>query len=193
MHDIEPFYRWRNLYTAEEDERSPFYGRVYSEFTFSNRIYNYFIHPQWDDFGSETLYAKILFADYEEGYAILEFIGEWNDCIHNDILSLKQEILNTLTQQGITRFIFIVENVLNFHGDCTDYYEEWLEELNEEQGWVCMLNVRQHVREEMEATQLHHYVHFGELFNELRWRPRKPEFVLFEVERRLHGEWQLLE
>jgi hypothetical protein len=35
MHDIEPYYNWRYLYTAETDERSPFYGREYSEFEFS--------------------------------------------------------------------------------------------------------------------------------------------------------------
>lgn len=41
MHDIEPFYNWRHLYTADEDPRSPFYGREYSEFEFSQTVYNY--------------------------------------------------------------------------------------------------------------------------------------------------------
>ena len=36
MQDIEPFYQWREWYVASEDERSPFYGVVYSEFEFSN-------------------------------------------------------------------------------------------------------------------------------------------------------------
>jgi hypothetical protein len=31
--------------------------------------------------GSETLYLKILYADYEAGYVVIEFIGEWNDAI----------------------------------------------------------------------------------------------------------------
>ena len=65
MHTIEPHYSWRELYTAEEDKNSPFYGREYSEFEFSHSIYNYVIHPQWDFFGSQTLYLKILYADYE--------------------------------------------------------------------------------------------------------------------------------
>ncbi len=26
---------------------------------------------------------KVLFADYEHGYSIIEFIGEWNDALHN--------------------------------------------------------------------------------------------------------------
>ena len=52
---------------------------VNSEFEYSNTVYNYYIHPQWDDIGSGTLYMKELYADYENGFAILEFIGEWND------------------------------------------------------------------------------------------------------------------
>ena len=67
MHEIEPFYNWRHLYVSEEDERSPFYGRIYSEFEFSQTIYNYYIHPQWDEFESRTLYMKVLIADYDEG------------------------------------------------------------------------------------------------------------------------------
>jgi hypothetical protein len=55
MHDIEPYYHWRDRYVAAEDKESPFYGRQYSEFEFSQQIYNYYIHPQWDDFGSPKL------------------------------------------------------------------------------------------------------------------------------------------
>ena len=90
MHDIEPFYNWQHLYIAAEDENSPFYGTEYSEFTFSNTVYNYYIHPQWDNMGSETLYLKIIFVDYDEGFAFIELIGEWNDTINNDIMLLKE-------------------------------------------------------------------------------------------------------
>ena len=86
MQDIEPFFNWRELYIASEDERSPFYEREYSEFVYTNTIYNFYIHPQWDEFGSNTLYMKVLFADYEQHFAVIEFIGEWNDCLHNDIM-----------------------------------------------------------------------------------------------------------
>ena len=125
MHDIEPFFKWRDHYKASEDDLSPFYGRQHSEFTFSNKIYNYFIHPQWDEFGSSTLYTKLLFANYDEGYAILELIGEWNDTIHNDIMYIKQNIADLLLENGITKFIFACDNVLNFHGSDDDYYQEW--------------------------------------------------------------------
>jgi hypothetical protein len=112
MHQIEPFFNWRHLYTAEEDPKSPFYGRTYSEFEFTQVVYNYFIHPQWDDFGSRTLYLKILFTDYDEQYAILELLGEWNDAIENDIMELKREIIDHLSKKGICKFILICENVL---------------------------------------------------------------------------------
>ena len=33
---------------------------------------------------------KILFADYEQNFAIIELIGEWNDAIENDIMTLEE-------------------------------------------------------------------------------------------------------
>src|SRR5215211_5933276 len=109
MQDIEPYYQWREFYVASEDEQSPFYGAVYSEFEFSNTVYNYYIHPQWDDFGSNTLYVKVLYADYERQYAILEFIGEWNDALYNDIMFLKRKVIEEMESQGIKKYILIGE------------------------------------------------------------------------------------
>ena len=120
MHTIEPYWKWREKYTAENDEKSPFYGREYSELEYSTVIYDHYIHPQWDNFGSSTLYLKILFADYEQSFAIIELIGEWNDAVHNDIMFLKRDIMDELIGNGINKFILVGENVLNFHGsdDC---------------------------------------------------------------------------
>lgn len=70
VHDIEPHFAWLGFYSACEDPRSPFFEREYSEFYFEHTVYNYLIHPQWDHFGSNTLYLKVLFADYQDGYAI---------------------------------------------------------------------------------------------------------------------------
>ena len=134
MQDIEPYYAWRTLYCAEEDPDSPFFGREYSEFNYTNTIYNYYLHPQWDEFGSSTLYLKILYADYDKSFAIIELIGEWNDCINNDIMFLKRDIIETLIEQGIQKYILIGENVLNFHGSDDCYYEEWFQEI--EDGWI---------------------------------------------------------
>lgn len=41
MQDLEPYYRWRDFYVTSEDELSPFYGREYSEFEYSNKIYTF--------------------------------------------------------------------------------------------------------------------------------------------------------
>ena len=132
MHTLEPYWNWRHLYMAEEDERSPFHGREYSEFEFTHAVYDHVLHPQWDEIGSETLYIKILFADYDEGFCIVELIGEWNDLLHNDIMLLKRDIVEQLMAHGLKRFILIGENVLNFHASDDSYYEEWWEECEDQ-------------------------------------------------------------
>jgi hypothetical protein len=186
MHDIEPFYNWRHLYLSEEDERSPFYGRVYSEFEFSQTIYNYYIHPQWDEFGSRTLYMKVLIADYEEQYVVMELFGEWNDAIENDIMNLKRDVVDKFLSGGITKFILIAENVLNFHSSDKDYYEEWFEEAKEGDGWIVCLNMPEPTQYDFRRAKLDRFVELMELDN---WRIYKP-FHLFkkvdqEIGRRL--------
>lgn len=188
MHDIEPHYKWREYYVASKDERSPFFGRIYDEFKFTNKVYNYFIHPQWDHFGSETLYMKILFINYEEGFAIFEFIGEWNDCLTNDIMFLKREIVDLLAPHDINRYILIGENVLNFHGSDDCYYEEWYEDIVEEGGWLCMLNMHEHVIKEMEDTRLQFYINFGPRFNDINWRIQKPNALVQIIEALIHND-----
>lgn len=187
MHDIEPHFRWRDAYIASEDARSPFFRRQYDEFYFTNRLYNYYLHPQWDEFGSSTLYAKILFVDYEQGYALIELIGEWNDALHNDIMFLKREIADPLYREGVHKFAFFCENVLNFHGSDDEYYNEWSEEIREEEGWVVLLNIRQHVEEELAATRLHRHLHFGPEYNDIPWRTQKPQIVFQLLDAMVQG------
>ena len=100
MHDIEPHFRWRDQYIASEDQRSPFFRRRYSEFEYSHQLYNFFLHPQWDEFGSSTLYCKILYTEYEQGYTLIELIGEWNDTLHNDIMYLKRNVAEKINDAG---------------------------------------------------------------------------------------------
>src|SRR3954465_2193867 len=114
MHALEPFYSWIELYSSDEDELSPFYGAFHSEFEYSNTVYNYFIHPQWDEFGSNTLYLKILYADYDRHFAVIEFFGAWNAALYNAIMFLKGEWVEPLRGKVIQKFILIGENVLNF-------------------------------------------------------------------------------
>ncbi|HVI44907.1 MAG TPA: hypothetical protein VM802_08555 [Chitinophaga sp.] len=171
MHDIEPYYNWRHLYTAEEDELSPFYGREYSEFEFSNTVYNYYVHPQWDDFGSRNLYLKILYADYQYSFVIIELLGEWNDAIDNDIMTLKREIIDLLISQGVYKYILIAENVMNFHSSDDCYYEEWWEDIKDEGGWIACLNMPPQTRQEFERAHLSNYVH---LMDDNNWRTYQP-------------------
>lgn len=179
MQDIEPYYNWRHLYMAEEDERSPFFGRTYSEFEFSQTIYNYYIHPQWDDFGSRTLYMKILFADYEQEFAIIELIGEWNDAIENDIMTLRRDITDQMFKEGIKHFILIAENVLNFHSSDDSYYEEWREQVEDEGGWVAILDLPIQSQHDFKRSRLTNYI---TLIDMPQWRTMKPELVFQQVD-----------
>lgn len=179
MHNLEPFYNWRHLYIASEDEDSPFYGREYSEFEFTHQIYNYLIHPQWDEFGPKTLFMKILFADYDDGYAIIELLGEWNDCINNDIMFLKRDIAEPLMYLGIHKFIFVGENVLNFHASDDSYYEEWNEDV--EEGWIAFVNFREHVLKEFYNHNIDQYFVSGGELDDLYWRTMKPDQVYQKV------------
>ena len=178
MHNIEPFYNWRHLYTAEEDKLSPFYGRAYSEFEYSLTVYNYYIHPQWDEFGSRTLYMKILFADYEQSFAIIELIGEWNDAIENDIMILKRDVIDKMEVEGISKFILIAENVLNFHSGDKDYYEEWFEEVTEKEGWIVALNMPEATQHDFRKRKLNYYI---ELMEIPEWRVFKPEHLFMRI------------
>jgi hypothetical protein len=182
MHDIEPWWGWREEYTAENDSKSPFYGRVYDEFQFNQKIYNYYIHPQWDDIGSETLYAKILFVDYKRHFACLELIGEWNDCIGNDIMFLKRDLIDKMLKKEIYRFAVFCDNVLNYHGDDDCYYEEWYDDIKDDQGWICLINTFDHVADEMSRYRLHYYLNYGPEYNEMNWRIQKPAYIVDAIE-----------
>ena len=181
MQDLEPFYNWRELYISSEDEYSPFYGAVYSEFEYTNTVYNYYIHPQWDEFGSTTLYLKVIYADYERGFAVIEFIGEWNDAINNDIMFLKREVIESMIGNNINKFILIGENVLNFHGSDDCYYEDWFQDI--EEGWIAALNFRPHVMQEMERFNVDSYFITGGELDDLNWRMYNPVELLSRVEK----------
>jgi len=164
---------------AEEDERSPFFGRIYSEFEYSQTLYNYYIHPQWDEFGSKTLYMKILFADYEQQFAIIELLGEWNDAIENDIMTLRRDVTDLLYKKGISRFIFIAENVLNIHSSDDSYYEEWHEQLEDDNGWIVLINLPEQSQYDFKRARITHYINLLELE---QWRTLKPELIFQTIQ-----------
>jgi len=180
LHDIEPYSNWLQYYDSSQDEYSPFYGKEYNYDLYSENIYGYFIDPGWDFFGSETLYVKILYANYEEGYVILEFIGEWNDAINNDIMLLKRNLIECLLESGLNKFILIGENILNFHGSDESYYEEWFEEV--EDGWIAATNFRDFVESEMSHYEIDQYINFGGPLQIVNWRTMTPRKLCAVVE-----------
>ncbi|MVM33002.1 hypothetical protein GO755_23375 [Spirosoma sp. HMF4905] len=189
MQDIEPFYGWEKYYTASEDEQSPFYEREYNMQQYENTIYGYYIHPLWDDIGSETLYCKILFANYDRQYVVIELFGEWNDTLHNDIMYLKRQVIDPLVQEGIKYFILISENILNFHGSDDSYYEEWFEDV--EDGWIAAIHSPEFIEREWKKYHLDYYINFGGTLDIANWRTLKPanlfELVNSLIIRRLGG------
>lgn len=179
MHDIEPYHRWQQYYDSSEDPYSPFEGKQYNYDLLSETIYGYYIAPGWDFFGSETLYLKLLYVDYDQGYAIIEFIGEWNDALHNDIMHLKRNILEHLSYNGVKEYILLGENIMNFHGSDDCYYEEWFEEVGD--GWIAAVNFREHVIDEMTNYNIDSYINFGGTLQIPNWRTQKPGFFHSKV------------
>ena len=129
-----------------------------------------------------TLYLKILFVDYEESFAIIEFIGEWNDAIENDIMLLKRNLIDGLIQQHINKFILISENVMNFHSSDDCYYEEWNEEIQEEGGWIVCLNLPEHLVKEFKIDHLDRYLFFMEY---PEWRTLQPDHLFQLIDNRV--------
>ena len=179
MHTIEPYYNWRHLYRASEDPQSPLFGYFNSEVHFTDQIFDHVIHPQWDSIGCETLYLKVLFVDYAVGYAIIEFFGEWNDAVHNDIMRIKRDLIDEMLPLGIDKFILIGENILNFHADETDYYDEWLEEVPD--GWIAFVNLRPHVLDELSSYSIDMYFVLGGQLDAFNWRTKRPQQLYTQI------------
>lgn len=173
MHQIEPFANWLKYYDSSQDPNSPFFGKEYNYDLYSETVYGYYIDPAWDNFGSETLYLKTLYADYEQGFAVIEFIGEWNDTINNDIMTLKRDFLEVLMYAGIKKFILIGENIFNFHGSDDLYYEEWFEEV--EEGWIAAVSFPDFIQEEFKKYKIDMYVNMGGTLQIEQWRTLHPK------------------
>ncbi|MEO5978784.1 MAG: hypothetical protein ABIS36_23395 [Chryseolinea sp.] len=188
MHNIEPYYNWLKYYDSSTDERSPFYGKEYNHDLYSETIYGYYIDPAWDSIGSETLYIKILYTDYTAGFTVIEFIGEWNDAINNDIMTLKRNILELVSAEGINKFILIGENILNFHGSDDSYYEEWFDDVGD--GWIAAVSFPVFIQEEFRKYHLDTYINMGGTLQIPQWRTLLPlnffDLVDSLVQRRLN-------
>jgi hypothetical protein len=91
---------------------------------------------------------------------------------------LKRDIIDLMIAEGITNYILIGENVLNFHAESEDYYEEWFDDI--EDGWIVGLNFREHVIREFNDFGIDQYILFSGRFDEINWRKYQP-VALFEL------------
>lgn len=178
LRDVEPFYGWLDVYDAENDPNSPFHEVVHSEFEYDRYMNNIPVHPLWDDIQSDSLLVKVLYADYERAYAIIELFGEWNDLYQNDFKLLAENCLTYFVDAGINQFILVAENVFNGYFEADDYYEAMQDELGS--GWMCLLRLRPSVAEELEAYHIGQYFFRSEICDEAEWRKMKP-FQLYTL------------
>ncbi len=185
LRDIEPFFGWLAEYSHDQDNRSPFHEVEHNLFEYDRRIYNIPAHPFWDDFGSESLLVKILYADYREGFAILELFGEWNDLFDNDFKLLAENCLTYLIDHGIRQFILICENVFHGYFQSDDYYQALQDEL--EDGWICAIRLREELQEEMVRYGINGYVFWSPYLDDVVWRKTKPQQLYRFVTSRLQN------
>lgn len=172
LQNIEPFYGWLAYYSHETDENSPFYGVEHNLFEYDRYVYTFAAHPLWDTIESESLLVKILYANYDDHYAIIELMGEWNDLFQNDFKLLCENCLTFLSDAGIKQFIFVAENVFNIYLESDDYYEAFQEEI--EEGWMCLLRARPHIQAELRQYGIDPYFYWNPDFDDLAWRKLKP-------------------
>lgn len=94
---------------------------------------------------------------------------------------LKRYFADRLISNEINKFILLCDNVLNFHGSDNCYYEEWWDDIKDDDGWICLVNTLDHVLDEMESSQVHHYCDCGEDFMEINWRKKNPRHTFAEL------------
>jgi hypothetical protein len=179
----EPFYGWLHLYNHEMDERSPFHGVEHNLFYFDRFVHDIPAHPLWDSIESESLLVKILYADYAEGYAIVELFGEWNDLFENDFRLLYENCLCFLTGEGVDKFIFICENVFYIYLQEDDYYQAFIDDISD--GWACLLRARPHVIEEVEKYGMGRFFYWSPALSNVEWRKLKPDMLCEYVEEQM--------
>jgi len=104
---------------------------------------------------------------------------------------LKREIIDEFIGAGINKFIFIGENILNFHGSDDSYYEELNEDL--EDGWAVFLHFLPHVQLEMESYRLHDWIPFmDENDKTFGWRTKRPELLFRAIDSEMSDNVEVL-
>jgi hypothetical protein len=94
-------------------------------------------------------------------------------------MELKREIIDRLSKLKITKYILITENVLNFHSSDKEYYQEWFEEVTEENGWIVSLNMPEATQQDFRKKKLHYYIELMEIAD---WRIYKPYHLFRKID-----------
>ena len=84
-----------------------------------------------------------------------------------------------MIDKGIYKFILIGENVLTFHSDGNDYYEEWYEDVKDEGGWIVGINFLPQAIDDFTKARITYYMMFMEVDN---WRTLKPEHFFQKID-----------
>jgi hypothetical protein len=66
--------------------------------------------------------------------------------------------------------------VLNFHSGDKDYYQEWHEDVTDENGWIVCLNMPEATQYDFKKAKINYYIELMALSN---WRTYRP-FHLFK-------------
>jgi len=94
-------------------------------------------------------------------------------------MTLRRDVTDILFADGISKFIFIAENVLNFHSSDDSYYEEWREQLEDSGGWVVILDMPPQSQYDFKQARLTNYI---ELLDFPQWRTLKPEIIFQQID-----------
>ena len=94
-------------------------------------------------------------------------------------MTFKREIIDLLIREGITKFILLAENVLNFHSSDDSYYEEWFDEVTDEGGWIICLNMPEQTQYDFTRAKLNRYI---ELMSIPQWRTIKPDLLFAQLD-----------
>jgi MFS superfamily sulfate permease-like transporter len=94
-------------------------------------------------------------------------------------MEFKREVIDKLYAESITKFILITENVLNFHSSDKEYYEEWFEQVTDENGWIVALNMPEATQYDFKKKKLNYYIELMELID---WRVYKPYHLFKKID-----------
>jgi hypothetical protein len=68
---------------------------------------------------------------------------------------------------------------LNFHSSDDSYYEDWKEQLEDDNGWVAILNMPQQSQYDFKKYRITNYINFYEMYE---WRTYKPELIFQQID-----------